>query len=92
VVVVVVMDAFAASAIAAVCSAADAAARKSVEAPNWIKAKEPRDVRLVMELIAQVEGWNWKSVLLWGGGGGGVRGVARGCCRGRCKRVWRLDF
>ncbi len=28
--------------------------RKSVEAPNWMKAKEPRDVRLVMELIAQV--------------------------------------
>jgi hypothetical protein len=27
--------------------------RKSVEAPNWMKAKEPRDVRLVMELIAQ---------------------------------------
>ncbi len=32
----------------------DAMCRKSVEAPNWIKAKEPRDVRLVMELIAQV--------------------------------------
>jgi hypothetical protein len=32
----------------------DAMCRKSVEAPNWMKAKEPRDVRLVMELIAQV--------------------------------------
>ncbi len=32
----------------------DAIHRKSVEAPNWMKAKEPRDVRLVMELIAQV--------------------------------------
>ncbi len=26
-----------------------------MEAPNWMKAKEPRDVRLVMELIVQVE-------------------------------------
>jgi len=38
-----------------------------VEAPNWMKAKEPRDVRLVMELIVQVWGLGFG---VWGLGFG----------------------
>ncbi len=38
-----------------------------MEAPNWMKAKEPRDVRLVMELIVQVWGLGFG---VWGLGFG----------------------